>query len=135
QVLASFDKELVARGWTPPPLPVDGHGGFVSVGYPSMWGNAYCADSATAFVSFTPAPGGGTYLKVQHTRNRERGICNPHPETRAFRQPFKFPTLLPIAGMSQEGGGGCSGSGNSEIATRWTGGREPLEVIAHYAKQ
>ena len=136
QVLASFDRQLLAHGWAPPPPPPNQRGGFVSGNFSFGRGNVYCGDSGVAIISSVPAPGGGTYLRIQHTRNKAQSLCNPRLLTTNFRKPqLEFPPLLPPVGMSQHGGGGSSGSDRMEISTRLAGPGEPLDVLTHYLKQ
>ena len=136
QVLAAFDKQLLAHGWSPPPPPPDERGGFVSGGYSSSWGNVYCADSGVAMISSVPAPGGGTFIRVQHMRNAVRSVCNPQRYGASYNMPvLKFPALFPPVGMEQGAVGSCGGSDRFEISTRLVGAREPLDILTHYVKQ
>jgi hypothetical protein len=136
QVLAAYDKQLLARGWAPPPPPANERGGFVSADFSFPGGNVYCADSGVAMISSVPAPGGGTYLRVQHMRNKDRSVCNPRLYTPGSRMPhLAFPTLRSPVGMSQRGGGGCTGSDRTEISAHLVGAGEPLDILTHYVKQ
>lgn len=137
QVLLSADRQLRARGLMPPPPPPDANrGGFVSnADYPSPWGNAYCADSATVMLGATPAPNGGTYLRVSHTRNQQFGPCTRGRQSSMFEMPLKFPTLLPPPGMASHGGGSGMGSNNASASARLTGLLKPADIVAHYRAQ
>ena len=135
QVLAAFDKQLTGAGWAPPPPPESERGGFVSSPYTGSWGNFYCGDSGTAVVSYSPAPQGGTYLKVRYGREKQSSFCAPQ-RMASFQGPsLTFPALLPPPGMSQSGGRGGSGSDRTEISARLTGPLGPAELVAHYLKQ
>src|SRR5437762_3096790 len=83
-----------------PPQPTEDRGGFVASAssYAPFWGDVYCADSGSAQVSFVPAAGGGTYLKVQHIREKARGGCGPSRVMSAYIETLKFPTLVPPVG-------------------------------------
>ena len=135
QVLKAYDKHVLRAGWkTPPPRPTEGSG-FVSTGYSFDWGNVYCGDSGAVQVGYSPAPNGGTYLKVENSRNTEHSICAPR-DPMMFRGPlFKFPALQPPAGMSQRGGGGGSGGDNVETSARLMGVLDPPDIVAHYVTQ
>ena len=137
QVLLGFERLLASRGWTRPPQPTEDRGGFVASAssYAPFWGDVYCADSGSAQVSFVPAAGGGTYLKVQHIREKARGGCGPSRIMSAYIETLKFPTLVPPVGMSQRGSGGCGGGGSNEISAHFVGPLEPSDALAHYAKQ
>ena len=138
QVIVALDKQLAARGWRPPPPPSSSQrGGFVSAGYGYDLGSAYCGDSGTALVSYAPAPKGGTYLKINHSRTTERGICSPRRQLMISQelQQLEFPRLLPPNTMMQRGGGGCSGGRDTEISTRLEGPLGVADVAAHYLKQ
>lgn len=137
QVLLAADRELRARGFTPPPPPPGAdRGGFVSNTYSSSWGNIYCADSATIMLSSMPAPGGGTYLKVSHLRNQQFGACNPRRERSSFAdRGFKFPALLPPPGMMPHGAGTGMGGRNASISVDLNGPLKPADLVAHYRKQ
>jgi hypothetical protein len=135
EVLQAFDKQLVARGWAPPPLANE-RGGFVPGNFSSPLGNVYCSDSSVAMMASLPAPGGGTYVRIQHTRNNGRSICTPQRYAQMSNMPsLKFPTLLPPVGMEQRGAGAGMGSGRDDISTRLVGSRAPVDVLTHYVKQ
>ena len=135
QVLKAYDQHVLAAGWkTPPPRPTGGSG-FVPTGSAFDRGNGYCADSGAVRVGYSPAPNGGTYLKVENIRNTERSFCASRDPI-MFRGPsFKFPALLPPAGMTQHGGGGGFGGDNAETAARLMGVLDPPDIVAHYVKQ
>lgn len=140
QVMLAYDRLITSRGWAPPPPPADiNRGGFVSSNYSyggSGWGGAYCGDSGFVMVGYSPAPQGGTYLKVQQIRNREQSPCTPHPERYVLRGTLlKFPPLLPMSMMSSQGGGGSSGGDYAEISARLQGALAVADVTAHYSKQ
>ena len=136
QVRAAFDKHLLAHGWTPPVLPPNAGGGFTS-GEFSFGANVYCADSGMATIATVPAPGGGTYLRIQHTRNTDRSICNPRRFPMNPGMPrLHFPVLRTPPGMQQRGGGsGGNGTDHSQIETRLIGASEPLDILKDYLKQ
>jgi len=134
QVMLTVDKQLTARGWKPPPPPPTESSGF-SAGYSFMGGNAYCADSAAATVSYSPAPKGGTYLKVQYFRNKERSVCATRTEFGFRQRLFKFPALLPPSGMIQGRGGSGSDGDNAETSAHLRGVLAPPVIVAHYVKQ
>lgn len=135
QVLTAYDKQLLGHGWASPPRAPNERGGFVSADF-FLLGTVYCADSAVAMVTSVPAPGGGTYLRVQHMRNNYRMICDPraYAQNLAVAQ-LDFPTLLQPVGMANEGTGGCSGSDRTQITARLAGAGEPLDILTHYVKQ
>ena len=135
QVLLSADRQLRARGLTPPPPPPEAdRGGFVSNNYPLAWGNIYCADSAIITLSSTSAPRGGTYLKVSHARN-QFSACRRQERSYFDGMDFKFPALLPPPGMMSHGGGSGM-SGNSVTASaRLSGPLKPADLVAHYRPQ
>jgi len=87
-------------------------------------------------ISSVPAPGGGTYLRVQHMRHNDRTVCNPQRYTLNPRMPhLEFPMLRSPVGMTERGGGGCSGSDRTEISAHLVGTGEPLDILTHYVKQ
>ena len=135
QVLKAYERHVLAAGWkTPQPWPTEGSG-FVSTGSSFDSGNVYCADSVAAQVAFLPAPNGGTYLKVENTRNIERSFCEPRDPI-MFRGPsFKFPALRPPTGMTQQGAGTGSGGDHVETEARLMGALDPPDILAHYVKQ
>jgi hypothetical protein len=137
QVVLSVDRQLRARGWNPPPPPPDvDRGGFVSSGYGTPFGNAYCSDSTGLAITSIPAPRGGTYLKITQLRNQQFSFCKPSEQARRFfGSLLKFPPLLPPPGMISHGGGGGSGSNSSSISARLTGPLKPAELVAHYRGQ
>jgi hypothetical protein len=137
QVTLSVDRQLRARGWTPPPPPPDANrGGFVSSGYSSPFGNAYCTDSSGLTLTSMAAPRGGTYLKLTQLRNQQFSFCRPGDRARTYGgSEFKFPTLLPPPGMVSQGGGRGMGGGSASISTRLNGPLKPAELIAHYRSQ
>ena len=139
QVILSVDRQLRARGLTPPPPPPDANrGGFVSsgYGYGASFGTAYCADSTGITLTSIPAPNGGTYLKVIQLRKQQFNFCVPRERTRMFAaSELKFPTLLAPPGMASQGGGAGSGGNSSSISTHLIGPLKPGELIAHYRAQ
>lgn len=137
QVLLSVDRQLRARGLMPPPPPPEAsRGGFVSnADYPSPWGNAYCADSATVLLSAMPAPNGGTYLRFSHNRNQQLGICTRGQRSSLFEMALKFPALLPPPGMISHGGGSGMGGNSASVSAHLTGLLKPADLIAHYRAQ
>jgi|tagenome__1003787_1003787.scaffolds.fasta_scaffold20987030_8 hypothetical protein len=137
QIVLSVDRQLRARGWTPPPPPPgEERGGFISSGYSAPFGNAYCSDSTSLALASVPAPRGGTYLKITQLRNQQFSFCRRRDRERMlFGSQFKFPALMPPAGMATYGGGGGSGGSNTSINTRLTGPLKPSEVLAHYRAQ
>lgn len=137
QVLLSVDRQLHARGLTPPPPPPDVNGGgFVSSGFGYGGGNAYCAQSTGITFMSMPAPRGGTYVKLIQLRNQQFNFCVPREPTRMFdRTQLKFPNLLPPPGMVSRGGGRGSGGSTSSISTWLMGPLKPVELIAHYRTQ
>ncbi|HKN66850.1 MAG TPA: hypothetical protein VJW73_11255 [Gemmatimonadaceae bacterium] len=137
QVVVSVDRQLRARGWNPPPPPIDAdRGGFVSSGYGIPFSNAYCADSASLAITSMPAPRGGTYLKITQLRNQQFSVCRPSEQARRFfGSLLKFPSLLPPPGMISHGGGGGSGSNSTSTSARLTGPLKPAELVAHYCAQ
>ena len=134
QVVLSLDRQLLARGWTPPPSPESTRGGFVSSAYVSAFGNVYCRDSMPLFVTSLPAPAGGTYLKLAQRRDRDF-VCRPREGERFSAVEFKYPVLLVPPGMSSHSSGSSSGGGSSSINTRLTGPLKPAEALAHYRAQ
>jgi len=137
QVLLSADRQLRARGLTPPPPPPGAdRGGFVSSTFPSAWGNVYCTDSATVMVSSAPAPAGGTYLKISRGRTQQFSACSPRRERSAFGETgFKFPALLPPPGMTAHRNGSGIGGRNASISAGFNGPLKPADMVAHYRKQ
>ena len=137
QVVLSVDRQLHARGWSPPPPPPGSdRGGFVSTNYSSSVGYAYCADSTGITLASMPAPNGGTYLKLTQVRNEQFNFCLPRERARIFSgTEFKFPVLLPPPGMSSQGGGGGSSGNSSSITAQLFGPLKPAELIAHYRAQ
>ena len=140
QVVLSADRQLRARGLTPPPPPPDANrGGFVSSGFGYGGGGAsgYCADSTGVALASLPAPGGGTYLKITQLRNQQYNFCVPRDERwRMMAMPtLKFPTLLPPPGMSSMGAGAGSGGNSASTSGHLTGPLKPAELVAHYRTQ
>lgn len=137
QVLLSADRQLRARGLMPPPPPPEANrGGFVSTAdYPSPWGNVYCADSATVTLGAVPAPNGGTYLRLSHSRNQQYSACTRGQRSSLFEAPFKFPMLLPPPGMVSHGGGSGMGGNSASVSARLTGLLKPADLVAHYRAQ
>jgi hypothetical protein len=135
QVLTAYDKHLTTSGWGPPPPRPDAErGGFMSSPYESAWGSLYCADSAAVSVSSSPAPNGGTYLKVRYSRGRELNFCSPQRVARMVAE-LKFPVLLPPHGMTQHGTGGGSSGDNISTSAQLMGALGPPDIVSHYAKQ
>jgi len=137
QVLLSVDRQLRARGFTPPPPPPDAnHGGFVSSGYDTPFGTVYCADSTGVTLMSLPAPRGGTYLKVTQLRNQQYNFCVPRQRTRMLGGvELTFPTLLPPPGMTSHGGGSGMGGNSATISARLNGPLKPIDLVAHYRPQ
>ena len=134
QVLLSADRELRARGLTPPPPPAPDRGGFVSNNY-SPWGNLYCADSAAITLGAAAAPNGGTYLKVSYTRNQQFSACTRQVRSSFAEVEFKFPALLPPPGMLSRSSGSGMGGGNASASAVLTGPLKPADLVAHYRLQ
>src|SRR5437763_5982309 len=142
QAVLAFDNEIATHGWKPPRPPENPYspqGGFVSSEYFSGFtggGEAatlFCSDSGVATISYSPAPGGGTYLKVQHSRDIERSMCGRHVDFMITRQRLlKFPTLHAPVGMTQRGGGGGSGGADAETSGRLYGPIDVADIVAHY---
>ena len=135
QLLTAFDQQLMASGWAPPPSRADERGGFVSSYYSSGWGGFYCGDSGSVGVSYSPAPGGGTYLKVRYSGNKQLGICSPAPMHAFAERLLKLPILRSPPGMMQRGGGGGSGSNQVNTSARLIGPLGPADLLEHYLKQ
>lgn len=136
QVLTSFDKQLTAAGWGPPPPPPnENRGGFVASPSAGPFGNIYCEDSSAVTVDYSPAPQGGTYLKVRYSRDPQSSFCAPR-HVRIMELPsLEFPRLLPPAGMQQRGGGSGRGGENVSTSAELMGPLAAVEVIPHYLKQ
>jgi hypothetical protein len=136
QVLTSYDKQLTGSGWGPPPPPPNAErGGFVSNVSLESFSNLYCSDSGAVTVSYSPAPRGGTYLKVRYSRDRESNYCMPRAMAIMGLPALKFPVLLPPPGMTQRSGGGGSGGDHISTSAQLLGPIGPAEAIAHYVKQ
>jgi hypothetical protein len=136
QVLASFDKQLASSGWGPPPPPPDvERGGFVSSAFSNFFGNLYCGNGGAATVAYSPAPRGGTYLKIRYTRDREGSLCAPRQMVTMRLAALKFPVLVPPPGMIQRGGGSANGGDHTETSAQLLGPLGPAEIVPHYLKQ
>src|ERR1051325_4598732 len=144
QVALALEDQLAARGWKhPPPPPTYSSTGVQSgfttgpSGFAVMWGtNVYCGDSGSVRASYTPAPAGGTYLKLELSRDLARNVCTrPRYADELYMRMLKFPPLHPPRSTTQRPSGGGSGFDGTFISARLNGPLDLRDIVTHYLKE
>jgi hypothetical protein len=143
QVAVALEDQLAARGWKHPPPPptyssTGEQSGFTTGpnGIRVMWGtDVYCGDSGSVRARYTPAPAGGTYLKLEHSRNLAPNVCTRPRSGGPLMRMLKFPPLHPPRSTTQRPSGAGSGLDGTFISARLTGPLDLRDIVTHYLKE
>ena len=136
---AVFEARLRAAGWTSRPPSDEPQRGFLpAYTHDSERGFCWPDTDANLTVNIRPAPGGGSYIVMNHFEARDGRYCHqpPPPQRRMSRVlESTMPSLRPPDGAVITPVGGGGGGTDYEVRAAVTSQHAPAQLIRHFQPQ